>query len=263
MSQTTTGSSIETSREEGALWVTLNRPPSNNLSQEMLRTLSETFTSAGTDPSVRCVVLASALPKYFAAGLDLEEILSLPEAERGDAMWKIIALHRTLAAVPKPTIAAIGGYAMAGGWVLAMACDFRLMAEENGRIALNEVRLGISPTGVLISRMLKICSSRSVVRDMVLRGETLKAQEALQAGLVDRLVPAAELRAAAASEAKSLSKLPPQAYASIKAALYDVRSPDNERLFKEAMEDSRRLFSGPEAREGMAAMREKRRPRWE
>lgn len=241
----------------------LANPPANLLTLGLLAALRGEVAQAATDPSVAALVLASAYPKYFSVGLDLQEQESLPPQRRGEPFEGILALYRELRAFPKPTVAALSGSAVLGGWILALACDFRLLTAGTGKIALSEVRMGLSPGPVLIGRMLELAANPSLVKEMVLRGRTLRAEEALAAGLVDALVDAEALAAEALKEAKSLARLPRGGYAAVKAALSRRPPGDEEAIWAQTQAEFRALLAGPEAREGIAAMREKRRPRWE
>ncbi len=240
----------------------LANPPANVLSLRMLEALRRETDAAIADPGTRCLVLASAIPRYFSTGLDLAEMTSLPAERRTEHFASMIAGYRALRAAPKPTLAAIGGSAILGGWILAMGCDFRLLADD-GRIALSEIRAGITPTAALASRLLEISSRPDLARDMVLRGRTLRAEEALAGAFVDRLVPAGSLEAEAMKEARSLCRLPPRAYAAVKRALWGRPPAAEEALWRESREDIEDVLASSEAQEGIAALRDKRRPRWE
>ncbi len=239
----------------------LANPPANILTTSLLGVLKGEIELAGRDPSVRCLMLASSYPRYFSTGLDLGEVISLPPERRGEVFGALFATYHALGAFPKPTLAAIGGSAILGGWILAMACDFRLLAEGTGRIALSEIRMGLSPGSELIARLSRISSSPTLVKEMVLRGRTLRADEALVGGFVDRLVPAEALEEESLKEARHLAKLPHGAYASVKRSLWGF-APGGDVLSPETLDEFHNLLASPEAQEGVLAMREKRRPRF-
>lgn len=249
-------------RDEGPVRVlTLTRPPGNTLGLAALADLRAGIEAAADDPRVRVLVLASGLPKYFSSGLDLGEIMALPEADRPKAFEALLGCYRALLLVPKPAVASLSGAAILGGWIVAMGCDWRVMAEESGKAALSEIRLGLTPTPALVTRLSALSNDQRVVKEMVLRGKTLRAAEALEAGLVDELAPEAEVGARALALAKRLAKSAPAAFASLKKGL---NAPFlDEELWRRSMSEFGVLIAGPEAREGMAAMRDKRRPRWE
>lgn len=240
----------------------LDRPPANALSFAMLDAIGREAAQADQDDSVRALVIASALPKYFSPGIDLDEILSLPEGERGRMFSKIAAAHRALAAVSKPTAAAMGGSALLGGFVLVLGCDWRWLS-QSGKVSLSEIRLGLTPGPALLGLACAMTGKPGLVKELVLQGRTLRAQEALEAGLVDAVWPEEGFLEAALREAQMLAKLPPKAYASVKKSLRKTMLPEEDAAWQAAQEEFSRLFCGPEAKEGLLAMKEKRKPRWD
>ena len=249
-------------RDEGAVRViTLTRAPGNTLGLGVLAKLWAEIDLAATEPRVRAVVLASGLPKYFSSGLDLNEIMALPENKRPQAFEALLQCYRALLCAPKPVVGALSGAAILGGWIIAMGCDWRVMAEESGKAALSEIRLGLTPTPALVTRLSALANDQRVVKEMVLRGKTLRAAEALSSGLVDEVVPEAEVLERALALAKRLAKSAPAAFASLKKGL---NAPFlDEELWRRSLSEFGILIAGPEARDGMEAMRAKRRPRWE
>lgn len=239
----------------------LANPPSNVLNTSLLRALKLQIEEARKDQAVRCLMLASSYPKYFSTGLDLTEVASLPPGRRCEPFMALLDVYRALRDIPKPTLGSLSGAAILGGWILAMACDFRLLSEENGKISLSEIRYGLSPTAELIQRLISLAASPASVKEMILRGRTLRAEEAVGGGFVDRLVPSANLEEESLREAKLLSRQAPGAYASVKQSW--LRCGADPSLALGGREEFERLFDSPEAREGMAAMIEKRKPRWD
>lgn len=243
--------------------LTLDRPPSNALTLALLESLERELAAARRDASVRAVVLASAVPKYFSSGLDLEDMFSLPEGRRRLLFDRMISAHRALASLGKPTVAAIEGYALLGGFILTLGCDWRLIAEESGRVALSEVRLGLSPTTALVRLASALTGRPGLVKELVLKGSTLRAKEAFEAGLADRLLPAAGFREEVVREARGLAKLAPAAYAAVQRSLRRALLGDEDALWAESGRELAELLGGAEALEGLSAAKEKRRPRWE
>ncbi|MDE2491770.1 MAG: enoyl-CoA hydratase/isomerase family protein [Elusimicrobia bacterium] len=248
-------------RDEGAVRVlTLSRPPGNALDLALLADLRAAVAAAADASAVRALVLESDVPRYFSSGLDLEEQSSLPEPRRAETFAALIAAYRALLAFPKPAVAALSGSALLGGWIVAMACDWRLLA-EGARVSLAEVRAGLTPTSGLVARLSALASDPRAVKEMVLRGKALTAAEALAAALVDEVLPEAEVRPAALALARRLAKSPPRAFDSIKRVLNAPACDDA--LWARALAEFDAVFAGAEAREGVAALRAKRRPRWE
>ena len=248
-------------RDEGPVRVlTFSRPPGNALNLATLGALRDAALVAAREEGVRALLLESTVDGYFSSGLDLEELMSLPESRRREPFEALIAAYRALLACPKPAVAALSGSAILGGWIVAMACDWRLIS-PGAKIALSEIRAALSPTSALIARLSALASDPRVVKEMVLRGKSLGAEEACAAALADDVVPEADVRAAAMTLARRLAKSPPRAFAEIKRALNATAADDA--LWRGALEEFSSIFSGAEAQEGVAALCAKRRPRWE
>lgn len=248
-----------TIRDEGRVRVlALSRPPGNALRVEELQALASAVKDSG---SARALVIGSALPRYFSSGLDLEPVLAAAGARRHEAFEALLGAYRALLECPKPVVGALSGVAVLGGWILAMGCDWRVLAADSGKLALSEVRLGLSPTPILIARLSALSSDPRVVKELVLRGASLRAPEALAAGLVDELAPEAEVPVRALDLAKRLAKSAPGSFAAVKRAL---NAPFlDAALWRESLAEFKTLVAGAEGSEGLAAMREKRRPRWD
>lgn len=248
-------------RDEGAVRVlTLARPPGNTLDLATLADLRAAALAAARDASVRALVLESGIPRYFSSGLDLDEMASLPEGRRREPFAALIETYRAILSVPKPTVAAMSGSGLLGGWVLAMACDWRLLA-DGAKISLAEIRAALTPTTALVARLSALSSDPRAVKEMVLRGTSLGSARALAASLVDEVLPEAEVRAASLDLARRLAKSPPRAYAAVKRALSSGAG--DEARWARALSELADCLESEEGREGVGALRAKRRPRWE
>ena len=240
-----------TSLDSGILVVELDAPPDNALTTALLEGLTALVSEASRNPEVRGLVLASAFPKVFSAGLSVPELA--PGAGLGTRPFRsLIDAHKALAGFPKPSVAAVGGLAVLGGWILALGCDLRVFSDD-AKCTLSEVRLGLSPTEALVRTSLSLARDPGAVRRMVLKGTPLKAEEALAAGLADLVVSGAELRASALREARSLGRVPPGAYAAVKRDVRAAWGLDDGALWDRSVAAFERLHSGAEAREGLAA----------
>jgi enoyl-CoA hydratase/carnithine racemase len=179
--------------------VRLDRPKMNALSTEVLAQLGRVAERLHEDPPGAVVVWGGE--RIFAAGADVSEFEGPERAEEVAA-----AFHSTLdrlASVPRPTIAAIAGYALGGGLELALACDFRVAAED-AKLGQPEVLLGIIPGGGGTQRLARLIGPARA-KDLIFTGRQVAVEEALQMGLVDRVVPPAELYAAALAFAEELA----------------------------------------------------------
>ncbi|HEX8131859.1 MAG TPA: enoyl-CoA hydratase/isomerase family protein, partial [Actinomycetes bacterium] len=190
--------------------VTLDRPEAlNAISTGLAVALAAAVEPLGTDPAVGALVLTGAGDRAFCAGADLKERAGLD-----DHGWFVQreAFRRGFAAVrrcPLPTVAAVFGFALGGGTELALACDL-VVAADDATFGLPEVRLGLVPAGggtqLLVRRV-----GRSVAKDLVLTGRRVGAAEAHRLGVADRLVPRAEVQAAAAGLAAEIAANAPTA----------------------------------------------------
>lgn len=247
-----------TTRDEGKVrLLLLGKPPGNTLLKADLDALAAALKA----PEPRAFVLGSTLPRYFSSGLDLEPIVGSDLSRRHETFEALLGAYGALLSCPRPVVGALSGAALLGGWILAMGCDFRVLAADSGKVALSEVRMGLTPTRALVSRLSALSKDPRVVKELVLRGSSIRAPEALEAGLVDELAPEAEVLPRALELAKRLSKAAPGAYASIKASL---NAPFlDPALWRAALDEFRSVITSAEGDEGLAAMKEKRRPRWD
>lgn len=202
--------------ERDSVWVVrLQHGKANALDLELLRALGRQLDQLPAE--ARGVVLTGT-DAIFSAGIDLPRLL----AEGGSYVDSLIAsldeLLKKLVALPLPVIAAINGHAIAGGYVLACACDLRLMAEGTGKVGLTELRVGVPfPPSVLA--VVSAVLAKHEVREMVYRGRLYSAREAAQRGMVDELVSADELLHQAIDTAKELAAVSPGAFGLTKRQL--------------------------------------------
>ncbi len=240
---------------EGAVAVlTLNRPPVNALSEELVADLEAGFALAA-DPAVRAVVVTGA--PHFAAGADISEFKAAMESGAGGALAErlsaaILALER----LPKPVIAAVRGFALGGGLELAMGCDFRYLA-EGARVGQAEIKLGLIPGAGGTQRLPRLVGLARA-RELVYSGRQVGAEEALAIGLADRVVPDDDLIDVAASAARELAAGPTAALAVAKRVLNEGWGMSlSEALAMEAAGFSS-CFATEDAVEGVNAFLEKR-----
>lgn len=187
-------------RDDGVAVLRLHRPPLNPLSRALLGELTTRATELGSDPAVKAVVLAGS-DRALAAGADIDEFGGPAEARVVAAGFR--AAGDALGAIPRPVIAAINGYALGGGFELALACDLRI-AGDTARVGQPEILLGIIPGGGGTQRLARLVGPARA-KELCWSGRQVRADEALALGLVDRVVPAAELEAAALAWAASLA----------------------------------------------------------
>ncbi len=189
---------------DGVATVTVNRPDKlNALDARTIGELAACFGELGSNPAARVVVLTGAGPKAFVAGADIGELASLGAAEAHALARRGQALMDLVEHLGKPVIAAVNGFALGGGCELALACSFR-WAAETARMGLPETGLGLIP-GYGGTQRLPRLVGRGRALEMILRGNMLTAPEALAMGLVNRVLPAAELQGAVATLAREIA----------------------------------------------------------
>ncbi len=211
----------------------LAHPPVNALRPELLSSLRESVAAApGED--IRALVISGS-PGIFSAGLDVRYMLEGGETAALSVFQELRALMRALATSTVPTVAAITGHSPAGGAVMAICCDYRVMAEGKFKIGLNEVQVGLSVPPIIHGTLSRLVGLRNAER-MVVSGALLSPQEALDVGLVDRLVAPDQVLPSALAWCEDLLARPSQAMLRTRAvaradlvALYD--SP--ERVFSD------------------------------
>jgi enoyl-CoA hydratase/carnithine racemase len=248
--------------KKGAIaYVTLNRPKVlNALNQRTWQDLRAVFEDAQDDADVRGVILTGAGDKAFIAGADISELaqVSAVQAERSSSYGQeVLNLVENLG---KPVVAAINGFALGGGCETAMACTIRL-ATETARFGQPEVKLGVPPGGGGTQRLPRLVGKGRALQ-LILSGEMISAQEAYRIGLVNEVVPAADLIPRAEAILKQISANAPLAVrCSLEAVNKGMETSQTEGLALEASYFG--LCAGTEDKqEGTRAFLEKRAPQF-
>lgn len=247
---------ILTETRDRVALITLHRPKAlNALNSDMMREVTTAVAEFDADEGIGCIVITGS-EKAFAAGADIKEMApkSATEMDRLDylANWEDISRART------PIIAAVNGYALGGGCELAMMCDF-ILAGDGAKFGQPEVNLGISP-GIGGSQRLTRAVGKAKAMEMCLTGRHIDAEEAERAGLVARIVPAAQLLDDALDTAQTIASKSFVATAAIKE---EINVAQETTLSQGLLFERRRfhaLFASEDQKEGMAAFVEKRGP---
>jgi enoyl-CoA hydratase len=253
---------IVVSVEAPAGIVTLNRPAVlNALRGQLLEEVSRALRELEADESVRAVIVTGAGEKAFAAGADISELNRLPSAGRGaDQARRGQALTRQIERMRKPVIMAINGFALGGGCEIAMAGDI-LIAAENAKFGQPEVNLGLIP-GYGGSQRTTRLTGKGMAMYLCLTGEIVDAREALRIGLVQKVVPAAELMTEAKRIAVVIASKAPLAIAACKRVINNgAHLSIDDALELEALEFGA-LVDTDDIKEGTGAFLEKRKPQW-
>jgi E-phenylitaconyl-CoA hydratase len=253
--------SIDITIDTGICTIVINRPERlNAMDADHYRDLSSAWCAVRDDPAIRVAIITGAGEKSFSTGADIKSFLTAPPAY--DEMWltqRDQLLNRGLE-VWKPVIAAVNGYCMGGGMTLLLATDIRV-ASENATFSLAEVKRGVIPGNGGTQRVLDQLPY-AIGMEMLLTGDAIDAPTAARWGLVNKVVPRAELMNTALQYAQRVAANAPLAVQAAKELA--LRSRDVDRATGLRMEQvfNRMLMATEDAQEGPAAFAEKRPPRF-
>lgn len=249
---------IET--EDGIARIILDRPPVNALSLDLIRSVVAAFRQLGTDPSVRAVILTSAVAGRFSAGLDLDILLGKSGMEVRDFLTALyVDLYDAQHDLGRPSIAAVGGTARGGGVTMAISCDV-ILAAQGATFGYPEIDIGVLPA-IHFAHLPRIVG-RHRAFELLFTGRSFAAREAAELGLVSRVVPDAELDAAALALARTFAAKSPTVVRLGRAAFMRQNDLDYRRSIAAAVEDFCNVVVTDAAQEGLRAFVEKRKPRW-
>jgi enoyl-CoA hydratase/carnithine racemase len=250
---------VRLEKQDAVGHIVLDRPPANSYDRGFMDDLDAAIEQARGDDAVKAIVVRSASERFFSAGADVS-VFAKSDLDAQNAF--VVCANETmgkLETVPKVVIAAINGHCLGGGLEIALCCDFRVAGDGAYKIGLPEVTLGLLP-GTGGTQRLPRLIGRQKALELMLRGTTLSPQEAKDAGIVDEVVPATDLAARAHDRARSYTEGPSFAVGQIKlAAVQGFGRPLAEGLAIER-EALIRLFKSEDAREGVSAFVEKRKP---
>lgn len=239
--------------------IRLNRPQSMNaLNPQLLGELIQALSAHDSDPNIGAMLLTGS-ERVFAAGADIKFMTEASAAEmRANGF---VSLFEGLGKLNKPLIAAVSGYALGGGFELALACDM-IVASESARFGLPEVTIGVIPGGGGTQR-LALALGKALAMEIILNNRILSAAEALQFGLINRVVPVELLLEESLSLASEIAARAPLAVAAAKRAIIGAF----ELPLDAGLVNERELFYGLfdtlDQKEGMRAFIEKRKPDWQ
>ncbi len=248
---------VKTENRDGVLFVTIDRPQVlNALNARTVEEIGQVFAAAKNDAAVKCVIVTGSGEKAFVAGADINELALLSPISGKFTSEQGQSVLLQIEQFPKPVIAAINGFALGGGCELALACHIRI-ASEKAQIGLPEVSLGIIPGYGGTQRMVRLLGKGKAF-ELVCTGDRVGAADAERIGLVNKVVPADQLLAAAEEMARKIASRSPVAVrAAIEAINHGSDMPFEEGQLLEAT-----LFgvlcASEDMKEGMKAFLEKR-----
>jgi len=244
---------------DGVGVIRLDRPPMNALNIQMQEELRAVATEAGAREDIRAVVVYGG-EKVFAAGADIKEMANMGYAEMAARASALSSAFDTVAKLPKPVVAAITGYALGGGCELALACDFRICAAD-AQLGQPEIKLGVIPGAGGTQRLPRLIGP-SRAKDLIFTGRTVTADEALAIGLVDQVVPAAEVFTTAHAYARRFVDGPAHALRAAKAAIDQGLEVDLANGLALESHLFAALFATEDKQIGMRAFMNKEKPRF-
>ena len=251
---------ILTSKADGILTIEFNRPERKNaITAVMYQAMADAINDAETDSAMRAILIVGK-PEIFTAGNDLPDFLQNSKPVEGvpAEARPVFQFMRALSGSTKPVVAAVSGAAVGIGTTMLMHCDL-VYAADNAKFSMPFSQLGLCPE-FASSLLLPQLAGYPRAAEKLLLGEAFLAQEALDMGLVSKVVPLADLRAFAEGQAAKLAALPAASVRATKALMKRARTP----AINDAMDAENKLFAAmllaPEAREAMTAFMEKRKP---
>jgi len=242
--------------DRGVLAITLNRPPVNAMTMQFYEEVSQAFETAGSDKSVRCIVLASACEKAFSAGLDLKEFIATSSADADQARSDVVArMFSAVENTPVPTIVAVDGPALGAACVLTSVCDIRI-ASRRASFGLPEINVGRCGGGAHFGRHVP----PGVLRHMFFTAERMSAEDAFRLGYVQKLVANEELMDVTRETARLIAGKSPVALRLGKKALNECEGLPVEEGYRIEQSYSAQLYHSPDAKEAARAVLERREP---
>jgi len=246
----------------GVVTLTLNRPEAHNaLSPELTDALEQQVEAIGRESTLRALVLTGAGPSFCAGG-DIKAMRAMVAGTRAERMARSTRVARLLAAIralPVPVLARVNGPAFAGGAGLVSVADIAI-AVEGARFGFTEPRIGIAPANISPYVLARVGASAG--RRLFLTAQRFEAAEGLRLGLYDRVVAADALDAAVGAELEAILQCSPTALAACKRLIAEVPGKDGKTAMEYTATVLADLWETDDAREGIAAFNEKRKPRW-
>lgn len=247
---------VEYTVSDAVATITLNRPPVNALNAELISDIGAALEEAAS-PDVRAVVITGS--PHFAAGADITGFQASFDGDgEADLAGDLASVVKGLEELEKPTIAAINGFALGGGFELAMGADFRYLADD-ARVGQPEILLGIIPGAGGTQRLPRLIGYQRALK-MCLTGRQVGAEEALTLGLADKVVSADELGDAAMGDAERFATGPTAAYAAVKRSVAGGFGVSLERGLEIEEAEFAGVFETDDARVGVAAFLAKGKP---
>ncbi len=241
--------------------ISLDRPPVNALDFTLTEALIQALQQAGDDPDVRAVIISSAVGKVFCAGLDLKSAQSWSGQEVKQFLDTLyLKLYDVQCRLSKPTVAAVQGLVRGGGMTVALSCDM-IVAGESANFAYSEINVGLIPAIHLVRLPRLIGRHRAF--DLLFNGDSFGPQEALEYGLVNRVVSDTDLSQATRDVAGKLAEKSAAVMKIGRDAFMEANDHGDREAIAKVINAFVRAHETADSREGLAAFAEKRSPQWQ
>ena len=241
--------------------ITLNRPEVNNaMNIGMIREITKALQTADSDETLRCLIIRGAGEKAFSAGADIGEMAHDTPLIVRNKTQEWIAMFQLIESIGKPVIAAVHGYAPAGGTELILACD-HVITDYSAKFGLAEVNIGVIPGAGAIIRLTRWLG-RTRAKEILMTGKMIDAQKALEWGLSNQIVENGTVFDAALAFANELAEKSPLSLAAVKRSVNMASEMDFEKGIQYVAQEFALLFSSEDQKEGMQAFLEKRKPQF-
>ncbi|HEX8628261.1 MAG TPA: enoyl-CoA hydratase-related protein [Catenuloplanes sp.] len=244
---------------DGIGTIRLDRPKMNALNVAVQEELRAAAAEATADPEVRAVIVYGG-ERVFAAGADIKEMAGMSYVQMSARAGALSGAFDAVARIPKPVVAAVTGYALGGGCELALACDWRVVADD-AKLGQPEIKLGIIPGAGGTQRLARLVGPARA-KDLIMSGRLVDAAEALRIGLADRVVPADRVYPTAVELVRPYTTGPAQALRAAKLAVDGGLELDLAAALAWESQLFAGLFATEDRDEGMAAFIDKRDPRF-
>lgn len=251
---------LRTSVTDRVAWIEYNRPPLNSIDWKMLGEIPAALGAHLADPSVRVIVVASALEKYFSTGADLRVLKEMGPEEMRQWVGACHALVRKIRQAGKPLLGAINGTAVGGGLEIVLHADVRFAA-ANARLGQPEINIGFIPPVGTTQSLARLLGRPRALR-FLYEGALVGADEALKMGLVDFVVAPEKLRDEVQGYAAALARRPAEALEAIRRCVTEGPEIPFDDSLRLELDAAVRLAGTPDYREGLAAFLAKRPPVW-
>ncbi len=248
-------------RQGAVAIIAINDPPYNRMSLEFIDQLEVLVGEIAADHTIRAVVLTGQGLDNFSVGMNLKQLAAGIERKGGDdALFdQRLRVIRAIETMGKPWVATLFGYCLGGGLEVPLGCHFRLAATEGAQIGLPEMDLGTVPAWGGSARLSKCVGPNHAV-DMILRGRKITGPEALRIGLAHEIWPLAELKDRAVALAQELAMQPALAVRGVLEVVVNSQDRSLEELLQAERRAVKATLGSPDAREGIKAFLEKRKP---